>query len=570
MRGIPEDGSLLESRLEQVIWEVAVKGGFSVPDSVNFAYDKETKLPRGFGLVEFPHVDVGKQFLEATKREGEDLNYILEVDGHNLTMRYYHKQSEASRSRSRGDRAEEVSPTIMLNGLGERVTDSMILGIFQPIATVRDIRLFAKRGFAFVEFHTIEEAQYAVKRFDQELRNKVDGQRVSVRYATERKDSRFGNVVERQAEQERKVEKHLEDLAKEQMKEENCNQALSGVNAGMWASYMQSLAQTETVESAQTFEFDKESGFYYDAKAELYYDPATTYFWTKDATPTYFVYNHEEEVLCQVDAEGQMVPDGQKRPLPSKMQQDREQRRRRERSVEKRRSRSKSRRRRSRSFERRRSRSPVRRERQDREQRDRRPEDRRPPDDRNGHKRRDEKPWFKEDQRQRPIYFPGGDPLAVLAPAPAPKAEAAAAKPVKKKKVQGDSVLGIASQPVNSIDVGVTSSFAPGPVQISRPGPVRVTGAPGPVTVVNQPMLAQPAPVQPLAFPPIPAASRQVQPRQLQAPAPQVAAPSQPQKGSDFICEICLRKFQSEEMLRKHEQFSDLHKQNLAKMQGGK
>merc|ERR1740138_1008777 len=83
----------------------------------------------------------------------------------------------------------------------------------------------------------------------------------------------------------------------------------------MWASYMQSVAQTEQVQSANTFEYDKDSGFYLDAKAGLYYDPNTTYFWTSDASK-YFVYCPEERQLCRVDSEGQKVPDGERRPLP--------------------------------------------------------------------------------------------------------------------------------------------------------------------------------------------------------------------------------------------------------------
>lgn len=559
VRNIPEDGSLMENRLEEIIWEVAVKSGFSVPDSVNFAYDKETKLPRGFGLVEFPHVDVGKRFLEATKTEptveGEEVDYILQVDGHNLTMRYYHKKTEGrSRSRSPGDRACEESPTIMLNGLTTTVTEAMILGVFQPIAGVRDIRLFAQRGFAFVEFHSCEESRYALKRFSQDHRNKVDGERVSVRYATERKDSRYGGVLDRQAAQERKVEKQLENLAQEQMKEENKNQALSGVNAGMWASYMQSLAQTETVESSQTFELDPESGYYYDARAELYYDPETTYFWTKDIKghpDTYFVYSHEEEVLCEVNSEGTIVPDGKKRPLPSKEQEERERRRRerRLRELERSRSRSRERRRRSRSFERRRSRSPIRRDRVKGDGKD----------DRNGKgSKREDKPWFREDKRPRPIYFPGGDPLAVLAPAPAPKAEPAPKAQVKKKKANADSVMGIASAPVSTPDVGFIAN--PGPVQITRT-PARIVGAPGPV-INLQSLSAKPAPVQSLTSPVLPPQAAALPP--VVQSQPQRATPS-----SDFICEVCLRKFGSEEMLRKHEQFSDLHKQNLAKMQAG-
>merc|ERR1712008_394269 len=34
----------------------------------------------------------------------------------------------------------------------------------------------------------------------------------------------------------------------------------------------------------------------------------------------------------------------------------------------------------------------------------------------------------------------------------------------------------------------------------------------------------------------------------------------------EWICEVCMRKFASQEMLQRHEQFSELHRENLAKL----
>eukprot|EP00434_Breviolum_minutum_P039822 symbB.v1.2.035372.t1/scaffold4746.1/size59667/2 len=94
--------------------------------------------------------------------------------------------------------------------------------------------------------------------------------------------------------------------------------ALSGVNGSMWANYMQSVAQTETVQSSNSFKFDKDSGFYKDVKAQLYYDPNSTYFFTLDYKK-YFVYDSEVQLLCLVDSQGKKVPGGETRPLPSQV-----------------------------------------------------------------------------------------------------------------------------------------------------------------------------------------------------------------------------------------------------------
>ena len=66
------------------------------------------------------------------------------------------------------------------------------------------------------------------------------------------------------------------------------------------------------------------------------------------------------------------------------------------------------------------------------------------------------------------------------------------------------------------------------------------------------------------------AASQQ---RQLQAavtPNPQIAAAAAAAAaaGGAQVCEVCMRRFGSVEALERHVQFSDLHKQNVAKLRG--
>eukprot|EP00913_Durusdinium_trenchii_P032735 g30643.t1 len=130
----------------------------------------------------------------------------------------------------------------------------------------------------------------------------------------------------------RRVSAEIEKLQQQQIQHENTSKALSGVNGSipksehsanlkclhLKANYMQSIAQTETVQSSNSFKFDKESGFYKDAKARLYYDPNTTYFFTLDYKK-YFMYDSELQLLCLVDSQGKKVPGGQTRPLPSQV-----------------------------------------------------------------------------------------------------------------------------------------------------------------------------------------------------------------------------------------------------------
>jgi len=327
----------------------------------------------------------------------------------------------------------------------------------------------------------------------------------------------------------------------QQVQQENTVKALSGVNASMWAGYMHSVAQTETVTSSNTFEYDKASGFYLDRSAGLYYDPNTTYFFTTDYKK-YFIYDADEKKLCHVDSTGKKVPGGERRSLPSQMMGQgsksapssgagRQQAR----------SRSRSRGGGGGSG---RQRSPTAKDRKS--------------------------PWQEwiptarglkgdEEKEGKPIFFPGGDPLAKLAPAPA---QASAA--TEKKKRKKEAVAGLAEMP------NVTAA----------PGPVRSRVIPGPVTVFRGAPVPAPAPV--CAFWPgratpasVPSPAAPSQDALAAAHQPAFAIPVLPASvrenmavvsGGEWICEICMRKFNSQEGLQRHEQLSDLHKQNLAKL----
>ncbi|CAL1171486.1 unnamed protein product [Cladocopium goreaui] len=323
------------------------------------------------------------------------------------------------------------------------------------------------------------------------------------------------------------VTAEIEKLQQQQIQHENTSKALSGVNGSMWANYMQSIAQTETVQSSNSFKFDKESGFYKDVKAQLYYDPNSTYFFTLDYKK-YFVYDSEVQLLCLVDSQGKKVPGGETRPLPSQVAKSG----RPEKPTERERPRSRSlRRRRSRSLDARDGRRDRRRENEgqsvfncsnEAKEREGRFEER-------GESRASAGSDVRvEEVRHQPIHFPGGDPLAKLAN-PLPPETARANQPKKKKKAP-EGVLGLAaSAPLQR----------PGPVTVfaSRPGPVSLQASPSSLPNAS-------------AVPPVPVSNPTTSP---------VAA-------LDWICEVCMRKFSSEETLRKHEQLSELHKQNLMKL----
>ncbi|CAK9055173.1 unnamed protein product [Durusdinium trenchii] len=99
--------------------------------------------------------------------------------------------------------------------------------------------------------------------------------------------------------------------------------------------------------------------------------------------------------------------------------------------------------------------------------------------------------------------------------------------------------------------VGASHACQASAEPLQRPGPVTVFAAqPGPVT------LLQPSPSSPQPNAPVSAS----------VPLSTAPMPAVMPEGLDWICEVCMRKFSSEEALRKHEQLSELHKQNLMKL----
>jgi len=550
VHGIPEQG-LAEDQLESMAWDLAVKAGSSMPNGVRFAYDRETQQFRGFATLEFPHKDAARAFKDYTKG-------VLEVEGFLLTLKYHHSfVPERERSPSRGDRRgsprDEPSEKIIVKGLSSSTQEVAIAATFQALGSIKDIRHFPRRGFAFVQFHSIEEATQALRKFEDECRNLIDGVRCVAHFAKGKEDGRFmameGGFLAKQALASAEATAQIEKMERQQVQNKNTEKALSGVNGGMWASYMQSCSQTETVQSAETFIYDKASGFHLDSKAGLYYDPQTTFFFTTDFQK-HFMYDQDAEMLCLVDGLGQKVKGGEKRPLSSKDRPNIRPRDDRS-AVSSRRSRSRGLP--ARGGSRSRSRRRVQRSRSRRRlQRSRSPEapHRGIQVKLNQSQRHPCEGFvkFEGPQDARPIHFPGGDPLARLAapePVPAPKPEVK-----KKRRPPGEQILGLASTPIAAI---------------ARPGRVTVLSSaprPGPVQIASQPQLTVTLASPMAVASTVKAASA---PRRwddkAQAQQP-VAGPG------EWICEVCMRKFSSEQMLRKHENFSDLHKQNLAKLNG--
>lgn len=534
---------MTEERLEAVAWETAVQAGCSMPNLVRFVYSEGQKF-LGYATVSFPHKEAAELFVKHTSR-------VLEVDGFNLAIQYHHTRGPGrSRSPSHGRGGQvgtdEPSVTLIIKGIASTTPESAIVSAFQPFATIKDVRHFPRRGFAFVQFHSVDEAKTALGRFERDCRSKLDGCRVMAHFAKEREDGRYGmmhpGLLAKQALATAEAAAEFEKISQQEAQQASANKALCGVNADMWANYLQSVSQTETVQSSNTFMYDKDSGYYLDSKAGLYYDPNTTFFFTTDYKK-YFLYDHDEELLCLVDSQGQKVEGGEKRPLPSQAKSRDHGMSSKERGL----STTQMARPRSRSRKRDRSRS-----------RDRRPRGRSRGLDCDGdtkRRRQQESPPTSRDSVHKPIYFPGGDPLAKLAPVP--EAPAQPGPHPKKRRKPSDTVLGLVSTPDNG--AGFIKPAGPVQVLVRQPGPVQVLAPP---PRVSEARATHPASSSACILGT--STSQGTAPAGVPSAAQADVTNCDAKTLSEWICEVCMRKFDAEEKLRRHEQFSELHKQNLA------
>lgn len=580
VQGIPE--GIAEDRIESVAWDVAVQAATSMPNAVNFAYDRQTQAFRGFATIEFPHKEASKRFVDHVSGK-------MKVDGHMLSLLYHHPEGRASRSPDRADRAarrfnDEPTVTLIVKGIAAHTTEATVIATFEPFAPLKDIRHFPARSFCFVQFHTVADARRALDGFESKGCSRLDGQKVHAHFAKERDDGRLGilgverNLLHKQAMASAEAVQAEETLAIQQVQEANASKALSGVNADMWANYLRSTSQTEVVRSASTFEYDKDSGFYLDPKAGLFYDPNTTYFFTTDHK-SYFLFDHDADKLCLVDKEGHKVPGGERRELPSANSSKRAEGHHSERGAERREHfrdvRDGRERGGSAALERRRSPSPSPsgRGRQRGAPRDERARGRDPSRSRERERHRQRgrdqdkgatphpgareaafgapgvgRPVAAAGARDlRPIHFPGGDPLARLAPAP-PEIKAAPG-PQPKKKRQREEVMGLAPMP-DPADPRGKGLMTLGSVTVfSRTGRAEATFPAAPSFAATGPSLL----------------SAQAGAGASHGPKPGFAAEAAALPVEEWICEVCMRKFSGEEALRRHEMHSDLHKQNLAK-----
>lgn len=225
-------GQVDQAKVDEVCRQLCIAGGFSVHDSVRVVHPSLIQ-------VEFPFSEAAAQFSEYT-------NGSLQVYGRTLMVQHplagaaapvAAAAPPASGDAAATPAAEAIEPpeptapsdTLLVKRIGEATEADVRDAFAEWAARIRDIKMpktFSgkSKGHAFVRFHKEYEASTALRLLSS-TKIEVAGNRVFLEYAP---PQTFEETVERELQKRRKEEEQQQQHA----------QALSGPNAGMWASYL--------------------------------------------------------------------------------------------------------------------------------------------------------------------------------------------------------------------------------------------------------------------------------------------------------------------------------------------
>jgi hypothetical protein len=226
-----------EDAVDDACRQVAINGGFSVHETVRVVLDS-------LAHVEFPHADAAAQFYEATRG-------TLSVKGKMFHVKHPHGSgARAPQTGMTAKNAAELalgtsapSETLIVRQLGSIINDNDLYEAFRKIAprvssarVMKDCR-GVTRGHGFVVFQEVYEATNALRHFRQ-TGSTINGKRVNADFAPPQS---FEEGLEKEA-----VKK-----ANEQQQGVKHQQALSGVNGDMWASYLSMFSEVAKQEKEQ-------------------------------------------------------------------------------------------------------------------------------------------------------------------------------------------------------------------------------------------------------------------------------------------------------------------------------
>nr|CAB3448953.1 unnamed protein product [Digitaria exilis] len=256
--------------------------------SVRVIKERNSGMSRGFAFIDFPTVEAARRMMEVTGENG------LEIDGRNVFFEY---------------RFHSTGPThvLVVRGLDENADEEMLRYEFAKHAPIKDIRLVrdkfthVSRGFAFVHFHSVEDATKALEATNGIALEK-NGQVLRVAYAKSTHGPASGAS-------------QSNSLAAAAIEAASFAQQYDAIG---WApkEYNPDEKQNSNTESqkdgpaAQSgFVWDEKSGYYYDSSSGFYYDGNTGLYYDSNSG-VWYSYDQQTQQYVPCNDQNNTKADG--------------------------------------------------------------------------------------------------------------------------------------------------------------------------------------------------------------------------------------------------------------------
>lgn len=215
----------MEKEIEEAARQVCIQNGFSCCEEVRF-------VSSSLAYIDFPYAEAASNFLNSCLGQLKVRQKVFKLQAPNANRNKEVAQGEdGDEVMKEPEEPERPTDSLMVRQIGE-LGEQRILKAFQAVVpSVKGVRMMMDRktnkskGFCFVSFYSVSEADTAKSRMIAQG-SMIDGRKVAIGFA---KPQTHEQMLESDMSW-RNEQNNIQAQAK---------QALSGVNADMWASYMQ-------------------------------------------------------------------------------------------------------------------------------------------------------------------------------------------------------------------------------------------------------------------------------------------------------------------------------------------
>lgn len=221
----------IEKDIEEQARQLCIQHSFSTPEEVRF-------VSQSLVFIDFPYQEACREFLRVSNGQLKVRQWVYRLQHSGAAP------SEAEQEAALTEGVEEIpSDTLMVRLIGE-LEEARIKKAFQShVPVVKGVRMMLDRstrkskGFCFVNFYTVSDAVTAKNRM-LAAGSMIDSRKVAISFAKPQT-------------QEQALESDMNARAEQDVIQAQANQALSGVNAEMWSSYMQFCQEEKEKESRE-------------------------------------------------------------------------------------------------------------------------------------------------------------------------------------------------------------------------------------------------------------------------------------------------------------------------------